>query len=181
MKLRSLAGVAFSVAAFAAPAEAEISAYTALDLATCRMEPVNPKDPLQSGIWHCDGHLGAPVYVAEGDLRFFVSYGPNAAAEIAATQTLPPFNRIHTTLEWRLDPAGFPFATILRFFTDRGDGTEGQILVVTRIGGPVCHVAYVDARANANANALAQQAADLFARSFNCDINTPVWIGAGGL
>ncbi len=180
MRLQNLLGLALAVFLLAGPAKAQTSTYTALDLATCRQEPINPKDPLQSGIWHCAGYLDIPVYVAEGDLCFFVSYGPNAATEIAATQTPPPFNTIHTTLEWRLDAAGVPFATILRFFTERGDGTQGQVLVVTRIEGPVCHVAYVDARAHANANELAQQAADLFARSFSCEFNTPVWIGGGG-
>jgi hypothetical protein len=74
-----------------------------------------------------------PVRVAEGDLRFLVSYGANAAGEIAAGQTVPQFNTINETLEWRLDGAGRAFATILRFFTD-GEGEKEQILVVTRLG-----------------------------------------------
>ena len=46
-----------------------------------------------------------------------------------------------------------PFATILRFFID---GTQRQILVVTRIESPACHIAYVDAGANPNPNELAR-------------------------
>jgi hypothetical protein len=164
----------------AAPASAQQSAYTTLDLGKCRQDPINPNDPLQSGVWHCAGYAGIEVLVMEGDLRFFVSYGPDADTEFAAQQTLPPFNTIGDTLEWRLDAAGVPFATILRYFTDNGDGTERQVLVVTRIESPMCHIAYVDAGANPNANELARQAADLFARSFHCDFNSPLWIGEGG-
>jgi hypothetical protein len=44
------------------------------------------------------------------------------------------------------------------------------ILVVTRLPpGPVCHVAYVDVAANKEANALARQAADQYARGFTCE------------
>jgi hypothetical protein len=44
-----------------------------------------------------------------------------------------------------------------------------QMLVVTRLPpGPVCHVAYVDAQANPNANELARRAADRLARDFRC-------------
>ncbi len=172
-------GVALVVAA-SVPAAAQQSTYTSLDLGKCRQEPIDPRDPLQSGVWHCDGYAGIPVLVMEGDLRFFVSYGQFADTEFAAEQTLPPFNTISDTLEWRLDAAGVPFATILRFFTDTGDGAQRQILVVTRIESPACHIAYVDAGANPNANDLARQAADLFARSFHCDFNSPLWIGEGG-
>ena len=57
-----------------------------------------------------------------------------------------------------------PFATILRWnvkLEDDEKDTTGRVLVVTRLGpGGVCHVGYVDARANPNANELAQQLAD---------------------
>ena len=42
------------------------------------------------------------------------------------------------------------------------------MLVVTRLPpGAVCHIAYIDVAANANANELARKAADT-ARSFDC-------------
>ena len=45
---------------------------------------------------------------------------------------------------------------------------------MTRLGpGGVCHVGYVDARANANANELAQQLADQKARGFKCGADKP--------
>jgi hypothetical protein len=52
------------------------------------------------------------------------------------------------------------------------------VLVVTRLGpGGVCHVGYVDARANPNANELAQQLADEKARSFKCGADKPIVTG----
>jgi hypothetical protein len=169
----------------ATPAMAVItSAYTSLDLDRCQAEPMAEDNGIDGGVWWCAGYAGIPVRVAEGDLRFLVSYGPDAANELAAGQTLPQFNTIHTTLEWRLDD-GRPFATILRYFTDTGDGRRGQVLVVTRLGetGTVCHVGYVDALANPEANALAREIADGWAPGFVCGIDEPAWagVGAGGL
>jgi len=162
--------------AVAAPvfAEANDSVYTSLDLAQCRQEAADPEDPVSGGVWWCEGYEGMKVRVAEGDLRYLVSYGENAADEIAAGETLPAFNRIGETLEWRLhdDPTRGqqPIATILRYFTETGDGTEGQVLVITKIGGPgqICHIGYVDATANPEANLIARQIADSLAPSFAC-------------
>ena len=164
------------------PAQAEESAYTPLALESCKLMPAAPDEPQIFGQWLCAGYLDIPVWVAEGDLRFFVSYGPNAAFERAANETLLPFNTINSTLEWRLDDAGLPFATILRFFADYGDGQPPEeVLVVTRVGqAGICHVAYVNASANADANLLARQAADLIARNFTCDQHLPIVVGDRG-
>lgn len=186
MKQRNAAAIAFAIAglAGAATADAAESQYTAIDLERCQALPIDPEDMLASGSWACDGYLGIPVLIRESDLRFFVSYGILGANEPAAHETLPPFNFINDTLEWRLDDAGSPFATILRFFADSGDGgPETQVLVVTRLGdeGGVCHIAYVNASANADANELARQAADLLAANFSCGNHSPIWIGERGL
>lgn len=168
------------VPAFALAAEDFSSAYTTLELDACRQEPLNPDDELQGGVWWCAGYDAIPVRVAEGDLRFLISYGIDAANEMAAGQTLPSFNTIGETLEWRLAPEApdllAPFATILRFFTESGEGETGQILVITKLGGSgqICHVGYVDALANPNANALARQVADETAAAFDCNSDTPV-------
>jgi hypothetical protein len=156
-------------------ADANGSVYTSLDLAECRQEAPDPEDPVSGGVWWCEGYQGMPVRVAEGDLRFLVSYGADAAAEIAAGETLSPFNRVGATLEWRLASDGAsgdrrPIATILRYFTESGDGSEGQVLVVTKLGGAgqVCHIGYVDALANPDANDIARQIADSLAPNFGC-------------
>ena len=55
------------------------------------------------------------------------------------------------------------------------------MLVVTRLPpGAVCHVAYVDAAANPNANELARKAADDVARDFKCGKDEVKVIGASG-
>jgi hypothetical protein len=156
-----------------APSTAGRSAYTPLDLDDCRAIPPHPDDPLESGSWWCEGHAGVPVYVAEGDLRFFVSYGDDAPDQPAAATTLPAFNHLGRTIEWRLDERGMPYATILRWYTSAGDGgADGQILVITRLGGPgaVCHVGHVDARVNPDANDIARSVADNTARDFDCAV-----------
>jgi hypothetical protein len=168
----------------AAPASAEnASAYTRLDLDACREIPPAADDPLQSGAWWCEGYGGMKVYVSEGDLRFFVSYGESAAEELAAQTTLPAFNHVGQTIEWRVGADGTPFATILRFFTSTGDGTpDGQVLVLTRLGAPgqVCHIGYVDARANPDANALAREIVDKVASDFDCGTENAIPYGLSG-
>ena len=57
----------------------------------------------------------------------------------------------------------------------------GQVLVVTRLGpGGVCHVGYVDGRANPNANELAAKLADDHARTFKCGKDKPITAGQTG-
>jgi hypothetical protein len=154
------------------------SAYTDVDLDQCSIVQADDF----GATFACPGYKGIPVMIAEGDLRFFVSYGLNSTAERAAEQTLPPFNRLGPKIEWLLamrDGRLQPFATILRFFTQRESGEpEGQVLVVTRLEpGATCHVAYVDARANADANQMARDAAEELAADLDC-ANQPDIIGA---
>lgn len=160
------------------------SAYTKLDLDGCRREAPVADDPLMSAAWWCEGYAGIPVRVAEGDLRFLVSYGTGAASEPAAGQTLPQFNRIGPTLEWRVlsnptDGRWHPVATILRYFTESESGAEGQVLVVTKLGEPgqVCHIGYVDALLNPDANAIARQVAEAGAQAFVCGRDQPAYYG----
>jgi len=55
------------------------------------------------------------------------------------------------------------------------------MLAVTRLPpGPVCHVAYIDAAANPNANDLAREAADELARDFKCGKDEVKVIGERG-
>ena len=145
------------------------SAYSDVDLDQCSL--IHSDD--FGTRWACPGYRGFPVMIAESDLRFFVSYGFGAPEEPAAGQTLPPFNTLGPRIEWRLSNAGGgwkPFATILRYLTERETGEdEGQVLVVTRLEpGATCHVAYVDALANDDANELARRAADEQAADFDC-------------
>lgn len=159
-------------------------AYTQLDSDKCRHTRGRAVEDY--GRWRCPGHGGIDIHLSAGDQRMQVSFGPNAARELAASETFPRFNSAYKgTVEWRIEtPAGGkprPFATILRWnvkLEDDERDTTGRVLVVTRLGpGGVCHVGYVDARANPNANKLAQQLADDRARGFKCGADKPVAAG----
>lgn len=179
--------------AFAQPASMPTNAvervYTPLDLKKCLHRP--GKEVEDYGTWRCAGHGGIDVFVTGGDQRMTISFGRNAANELAAQQTLSAFNSEGKTIEWRIgrrpDGKPHPFATILRWNTTTLDPdndlkqVQGQVLVVTRLGpGGVCHVGYVDGRANADANDLAIQIADRTARAFKCGIDKPVTLGVQG-
>jgi len=149
------------------------SLYTTVDLKVCRQL----KRHRDGGAWRCEGLAGLPVYVAEGDLRQFVSVGADPQKRRAATQTLGAFNSIfekghrRATIEWRFSRRGerkIPYAIIVRFHTSR-DGRNGDVLVVSKVSDTeTCHIAYVDALANPDAIALARQIADRQAKSFDC-------------
>jgi hypothetical protein len=58
---------------------------------------------------------------------------------------------------------------------------EGEVIVVTRLApGGVCHVGYIDGKANADAQALAQKLADEKARKFKCGKDKPTIVGQTG-
>ena len=153
------------------------SAYTALDLEKC---PITKTFADSGGsVRTCEGYNGLPVQVAADDLRYFVWFGKDD--QTAARQTLTHFNTIHSTLEWRIerrDGVSQPFATILRYFWEQGDdGPKGETLVVTKLGGDdACHVAYVKADGNPNANDRAREIADGRARVFDCKKDEPTTV-----
>ncbi|QQR39160.1 hypothetical protein [Devosia rhizoryzae] len=145
------------------------SAYTDINLDQCM---VLEADDFGAS-WSCPGYKGYPLMVQEGDLRFSLQYGFNVDKNDAGSQTLPPFNHLGSKLEWRLSNASgrwLPIATIVRYHTaDSDTGVDsGEVLVVTQLKeGDTCHIAYVDAKANKDANELARQAADK-AGDFSC-------------
>src|SRR5690606_7793750 len=109
-----------------------------------------------------------------GDLRLSVSYVLRATQERAASQTLPPFNYLGRRVERRRPNgtgSGRACAPRLRYFSQgEPDAPEGHALVVTKLEmAATCHVAYIDARANSNANAIARDAADELAPDFDCN------------
>ena len=160
------------------------SLYTTIELKACKQV----KRHRDGGAWLCDGLAGLPVYVAEGDLRHFVSVGADAQKRRAATQTLGAFNSIfekgsdRATVEWRFDRRGerqIPYAIIVRFHTSR-EGRRGDVLVVSKVSATeTCHVAYIDALANQDAITLARFVADNQAKAFDCR-NEPHPEGATG-
>jgi hypothetical protein len=150
------------------------SLYTSTAAKDCRV-----KNTGQDGsVSVCPGKAGLIVLVTEGDLRQTVSVGRNQQAaenEPAASYSFGPFNSTTDTVEWRAAD-GKPFAIIQRWhiadnqdMDSGGRPTDKGLMVVTRLPpGPVCHVAYVDVRANPNPNEVTRKAADQIARDFKC-------------
>jgi hypothetical protein len=191
--LGRICGAAIALGLFGAPALGQIieGVYTTFDAKKCRhTKGVEVED---YGAWQCAGHAGLQVHLSAGDQRMFVSYGPWKDS-LAAAQTLPGFNDVYEgTVEWRIEKNAHgrprPFATILRWNVmmpqDRDKATatkaSGRVLVVTRLGpGGSCHVGYVDARANPDANALARKLADEHARTFKCGTDKLIVAGTKG-
>ena len=186
-------GAALILMALAAPAAAQPieSAYTKFDTKTCKHQKGTQVE--EYGTWTGPGYGGIKIVVAAGDQRMLVSFG-SRKDDLASEQTFPGFNNVYEgTVEWRIEnKAGKkrPFATILRWNVmveadkpnDRGLITStGRVLVVTRLGpGGVCHVGYVDARANPNANELARKIADEHARNFRCGKDKRIVLGTVG-
>jgi len=169
LQILALVGLAFCGSTAPAFAQLSVSSYTALKFEDCT---VMTTDDFGS-TWACPGLKGLPVMLRESQLSFRVSYGLTSTTEKAAEQTLPVQNRLGEEIEWRVSNAEGsykPFATILKFFTKpEGEAAPGEVLVVTRISpGATCHVAYIDALANPDAEQLAQKAADEKAKDFDC-------------
>src|SRR6185312_416123 len=171
------------------PANAQTfsSSYTSAAPKDCRTvgKPENG-----SATQVCPGKSGLVIVISEDDLRQTVSARPSRAAaskEPAAETWFAPFNSTAPTVEWRaVDDK--PFAIIRRWLIadnndpdKAGSPTSKPMLAVTRLPpGPVCHVAYIDGQANRNANELARQAADEFARDFKCGKDEVKVIGERG-
>jgi hypothetical protein len=165
-----------------APLAAAESVYTRFKAMACKTISTDEV----GGVETCKGLGGMPVLVVDGDSRIAVSYGPKAEDEPAAKLFFGPLNGVGDTLEWRVGANRRAFATILRWrLSLSGDeaakpGDNAPLLVITRLPpGPVCHVAYVDAGANPNANELARQAADE-ARAFVCGEQKARLVGKPG-
>jgi hypothetical protein len=186
------ATAAFFAAAFSliSPASAQTfsSSYTSTAPKDCRT--VGKPGDNGSTTQVCPGKSGLVVLISEDDLRQTVSVGPNriaASKEPAAEAWFAPFNSTANTVEWRAVD-GKPFAIIQRWLIadnndldKAGTPTSKPVLAVTRLPpGPVCHVAYIDGQANRNANELARQAADEFARDFKCGKDEVKVVGEKG-
>ncbi|MBX2805016.1 MAG: hypothetical protein KTR19_03495 [Hyphomicrobiales bacterium] len=166
-----------------AGAQTAQSRYVKFDLAAC--ETIDRDAESEAIIDICYSEDDYQIYLAEGDLRQFVGYGPNGMNQRAFSQTLAPFNRINNVLELRQYAGNSqPHAAILRYYTDSGMGdgsAKGEVLVVTKFNGEeACHMAYIDARANPNANELARNVADRD-HVFSCYDDDPEIIGESGV
>ncbi len=139
----------------------------------------------------CPGIDGYDIHFGEFDLRQRTDFGP-----IDERWEFPGgfsgFNRTGSTVEWRLDD-GKPFSATLRWFVQTYDDetedlAEAQMLVVSTVADPdkpegqrkSCIVGIVDALANPDANLIARDIADSYAREFRCGADRPKLYGATG-
>lgn len=161
--------------------EAAHSQYTTLNLDACQVLKTYEES---GGVdLRCDGFKDVPVYVSEGDLRFYVSYGERS--DVPAQ--FAPFNTLGKKVEWRLDEDGQPVAAIVRHHLDISAGAEDddspkerQVLSISSIGTkekPGCVIGMVNASTNPNANQLARQIADHYARAFRCGVDEAGYVG----
>jgi len=172
------------------------STFTSTEPKQCRQVGAVHEDD-GGGTRACPGPAGLVVVVNEGDLRETVTVGRTrkaAEAEPAAKAWFGPFSSTTHTIEWRQEAKDKPpFAMIQRWHLadiedEDKDGRPKtkQLFVVTRLAaagakpGSVCHVAYVDVKANPNAIDLAREAADTLARDFKCDTGKVKVVGASG-
>jgi hypothetical protein len=165
------------------------SSYTSTAPKDCRMVG-KPDENDGSATRVCPGKPGLVVLISADDLRETVSVGRDRAAaarEPAAEAWFGPFNSTAHTVEWRAVD-GKPFAIIQRWLiADNSDPDKNgrpiakPVLAVTRLPpGAVCHVAYIDAQANRNANEMARRAADELARDFKCGKDDVKVVGEKG-
>lgn len=168
--------VMIAATASVSAAEAIDSAFTHVDAKQCRHTPGTAEEDY--GSWRCKGYGGVVVRLAAGDQRMFVSFGPHAADEPAASETFAAMNDAYEgTIEWRLargaDGRMHPFAAIMRWNV-RIDATDnGHVRArVTRLGpGGVCRVGTVNALTDPHANETAWAIADQHARAFGCGVD----------
>ena len=174
------------VVAHAGAALAASSAYTDLELDKC--ETLVAPNPEEAGgdftSVLCPGLGDYKVLFKEGDLRQSVHFGFLKKSIVdTAFESFGPFNHMNPRIEWRVGSGGKPIAAIQRFFVG-DENSQGQILVISRVGQPGdeegCPVGYVDALASKDANNLARAVADGLALHFRCGVDKPDYHGAKG-
>src|ERR1700724_2639887 len=126
-----LAGVIILLASSGGSASAKetASAYTKIDADWC--SHTRGTDVEDYGSWRCKGYAGIGVWLSANDQRMNVSFGPRAATEIAATETLGHLNDFYKgVIEWRLEKPQHgkarPFATIARWNVRRAADDLGK-------------------------------------------------------
>jgi hypothetical protein len=159
----------------AAPVTGATSTYTPSFGETCTELFMHS----EYGKWTCPGPNGHVVTLSDTVMRFGVTFGDEHADPDFEPVYQPSEDGIGGVIEWRMTGDGEIFATIFRAFTVRNpeDLRPRQVLVVTKIDGPqTCRVAYVDAH-QADANVIARDHADRYARGFVCGQDRPLRSG----
>jgi hypothetical protein len=129
MKTVIAAAVLIAATPAAAAAQSVTRVYTKFDSKQCHHE--RGRAPEDYGSWRCTGHDGIEVRLSAGDHRMQVSFGREAARELAARQTNGKHRPFTTILRWNVKLEG-----------DERDST-GRVLVVTRLASDTCPDVFV--------------------------------------
>jgi hypothetical protein len=171
------------LAAHAAQAQAPESRYTELAGGRCRFVSID-KQTNEDQVKRCPGHGGAEVETLSSHTRLHISYR-FSASEVAKDVVVAW--SAGKNVEWRglKTNKGFqPYASIVRLLmkdpeSDKPDA-DGQVLAVIRFDpreSEACAMAFVDARANKDPNALARTTADRLGPEFDCRSDKPAVAG----
>tara|TARA_R110002095_G_scaffold170150_2_gene147805 strand:- start:1174 stop:1956 length:783 start_codon:yes stop_codon:yes gene_type:complete len=129
----------------------------------------------------CTGYGDWTVHILAGEHGAAVAYSRRGLE--AQWSENPPrvgvFQDLGQVMEWRLNGSGQPFATIYRsVFTGYEAGDGGQYLTVSALRSEgelgACHVAYIEAAQQPNANQIARDAADYLAPDWQCGVEEPI-------
>src|SRR5690349_19058463 len=97
---------ALAAAAFAAllplPVRAETIESVTTPFNVDKCAHTEGREVEDEGEWRCTGHGGIAIYMTVGDARTYISFGPKAAREPAARQTLARLNGEGDSIEWRM-------------------------------------------------------------------------------
>jgi hypothetical protein len=171
------------LAASAAQAQAPESRYTELVGGRCKLVSIE-KETNEDQVKRCPGHGGAQVETLSSHTRLHVSFrfSPKEVAKDVVVAWSAGKN-----VEWRglKTNKGFqPYATIVRLLmkdpeSEKPDA-DGQVLAVIRFDpreSEACAMAFIDARANKDPNALARATADRLGPEFDCRSDKPAVVG----
>jgi hypothetical protein len=160
------------------------SRYTELVGGRCRFVSID-RETNEDQVKRCPGHGGAEVETRSSHTRLFVSFRfskSQVAKDVVAAWSAGK------TLEWRGPKTnkGFqPYAAILRLLMKDPESetreADGEVLALIRVDpreAEACAMAFIDARANKDANALARVTADGLGPEFDCRSDKPQVAGA---
>jgi hypothetical protein len=180
---RLLALPAVVLLASAAQGQTPQSRYTELVGGRCRFVSID-RQTNEDEVKRCPGHGGAEVETLASHTRLHVSF--RFSAKQAAKDVVVAWSA-GKQVEWRGLKAnkGFePYAAILRLLMKDPESDkpepDGQVLAVMRFDpreAEACAMAFVDARANKDPNALARSAADRLGPEFDCRSDKPSVVG----
>jgi hypothetical protein len=193
LRFAAIAAAALACVGSGARTEQLVSSYTSTKPLFCRTtNRVGVAGDEYGSTRICPGRAGYTVIIDDEDLRTTVTImkkGKAASKAVVAGSSSGGFSSVHDAVEWRsVKGTSPPFAVILRWSigdpdnaTKEGFQKDLPFLFVARLGPKaICTVAYVDATARQDANALARQAADAKARDFKCGTDIVQLVGARG-